>query len=170
MTTTVSELPEALPEDLARKLEAIASERGLTPVEVVRRHFQPSDPAAPEPGPQEAAEGSQPWRTPQSLDELGPRQPAPPGMTAMEYIAGKWPGDETDQELLTSLREADAISKPNHEELTAELKAWRTPQSLDELKPRVPPPPGMTAMQFIEGKWPGDETEEELLAMLKAMG
>lgn len=47
---------------------------------------------------------------------------------------------------------------------------YRVPQSLEELKPLVPPPPGMTAMQFIEGKWPGDETEEELLATLKAMG
>ncbi|MDQ2799292.1 MAG: hypothetical protein M3Y13_06580 [Armatimonadota bacterium] len=61
-------------------------------------------------------------------------------------------------------------AKPTPEQIAEEIKNWRTPQSLDELKPRVPPPPGMTAMQFIEGKWPGDETEEELLATLKSMG
>lgn len=47
---------------------------------------------------------------------------------------------------------------------------YRVPQSLEEIGPRVPPPPGMTAMQFIRGQWPGDETEEELLATLKEMG
>lgn len=61
-------------------------------------------------------------------------------------------------------------AKPTPEQIAEEVKNWRAPQSLDELKPRVPPPPGMTAMQFIEGKWPGDETEEELLATLKSMG
>ncbi len=60
--------------------------------------------------------------------------------------------------------------KPTPEQIAEEVKNWRTPQSLDELKPRVPPPPGMTAMEFIRGKWPGDETEEELLATLKEMG
>ncbi len=44
------------------------------------------------------------------------------------------------------------------------------PQSLDEIKPRNPPPPGKTAMQMIRGQWPGDETTEELLAQLKALG
>jgi len=63
-----------------------------------------------------------------------------------------------------------SIPKPAPEEIRAELSQWRTPQSLDELKPRVPPPPGMNAMQFIRGQWPGDETEEELLASLKEMG
>ena len=47
---------------------------------------------------------------------------------------------------------------------------YREPQSLEELKPRVKLPPGVTAMQFIRGQWPGDETEEELLATLKTMG
>lgn len=63
-----------------------------------------------------------------------------------------------------------SADKPTPEQIAEGLKNWRTPQSLEELKPRVPPPPGMTAMQFIEGQWPGDETEEELLATLKAMG
>jgi hypothetical protein len=63
-----------------------------------------------------------------------------------------------------------SAEKPTPEQIAEELKNWHTPQSLDELKPRVPPPPGMTAMQFIRGQWPGDETEEELLATLKEMG
>lgn len=50
------------------------------------------------------------------------------------------------------------------------LKHQRIPQSLDELKPRRLPPPGKTAMQMIVGQWPGDETDEELQAALKAMG
>ena len=56
------------------------------------------------------------------------------------------------------------------EALIAGLKDRRIPQSLDELKPRLLPPPGKTAMQMIVGKWPGDETDEELQAALKAMG
>lgn len=56
------------------------------------------------------------------------------------------------------------------EKLIAGLKNRRIPQSLDEIKPRRLPPPGKTAMEMIVGQWPGDETDEELLAALKAMG
>jgi len=54
--------------------------------------------------------------------------------------------------------------------LIAGLKDRRIPQTLDELRPRRLPPPGKTAMQMIVGQWPGDETDEELQAALKAMG
>ena len=47
---------------------------------------------------------------------------------------------------------------------------YHVPQSLDELKPRREPPPGKTAMEMIQGQWPGEETTEELLAQLKALG
>ncbi len=57
---------------------------------------------------------------------------------------------------------------PEMAEELAALKNRRIPQSLDEMTPRVPTPPGMTAMQMIRGQWPGDETEEELLALLAA--
>lgn len=50
------------------------------------------------------------------------------------------------------------------------LKNRPVPKSLDELRPRRLPPPGKTAMDMVIGQWPGDETEEELLAALKAMG
>ena len=43
------------------------------------------------------------------------------------------------------------------------------PQSQEELKPRRQPPPGKTAMQMIQGQWPGKESTEELLAQLEAL-
>ena len=43
------------------------------------------------------------------------------------------------------------------------------PPSQAELKPRRQPPPGKTAMQMIQGQWPGDETTAQLLAQLKAL-
>ena len=57
------------------------------------------------------------------------------------------------------------------EALLAGLRNRRIPQSLDELKPRNPLPPGKTLKDMREelGPWPGDETDEELLAALKSM-
>ncbi len=52
----------------------------------------------------------------------------------------------------------------------AEAKTYHVPQSLEELKPRRQPPPGKTAMQMIQGQGPGEETTEQLLAQLKALG
>jgi len=46
---------------------------------------------------------------------------------------------------------------------------YRVPQSLAELKPRRLPPPGKTAMEAIQGQWPGEESTEELLARLKEL-
>ena len=54
--------------------------------------------------------------------------------------------------------------------LISGLKNRPIPQSLDEIKPRRLPPPGKTAMDMIVGQWPGDETDQELQAALKAMG
>ncbi len=65
------------------------------------------------------------------------------------------------------LREA---ARDKMQELIAGLKDRRTPQSLTELRPKLLPPPGKTAMQMIVGQWPGEETDEELQAALKAMG
>lgn len=56
------------------------------------------------------------------------------------------------------------------EHLEAKQSSFTVPQSLAELKPRRLPPPGKTAMQMIMGQWPGEETTEELLAQLKALG
>ncbi len=54
--------------------------------------------------------------------------------------------------------------------LIAGLKDRPVPQTLAEIKPRRLPPPGKTAMDMIVGQWPGDETDEEIQAALKAMG
>ena len=56
------------------------------------------------------------------------------------------------------------------EALIAGLKDRPIPQSLSEIKPRRLPPLGKTAMEMVIGQWPGDETDEELQAALKAMG
>lgn len=160
MTPTLSDLQHALPEDLARKLNELAAERGLSPADVVLRHFQ-----------EQAREGV--GQAPQSLAELKPVVPPPNGVTAMQFVEGKWPGDETEEELLASLKAMDTpTAKLSPQQLSEEIRKWRAPQSLAELKPRIPPPPGMTAMQFIRGHWPGEDTDTDadILADLKAMG
>jgi hypothetical protein len=43
------------------------------------------------------------------------------------------------------------------------------PRALEDLKPRTPVPPGTNRMERVFGHWPGDETEEELLAALEKM-
>jgi hypothetical protein len=59
------------------------------------------------------------------------------------------------------------------EALLAGLRDRRVPQSLDELEPRKPLPPGKTLKDIIETlpkpDWSDDETDEKLLAALKAM-
>jgi hypothetical protein len=55
--------------------------------------------------------------------------------------------------------------------MIAGLHNRRIPQSLDELVPRKPLPPGKTLKDIREelGPWPGDETDEELFAALKSI-
>jgi hypothetical protein len=38
---------------------------------------------------------------------------------------------------------------------------------MEEIKPRKPSPPGLSLIDRVFGKWPGDETSEELLAALE---
>ena len=52
--------------------------------------------------------------------------------------------------------------------LTPERVAEARARSAD-LKPRIPPPPGTNGMQLVFGHWPGDETDEEIEAALKAI-
>lgn len=49
------------------------------------------------------------------------------------------------------------------------LKDRPVPQSLADLKPRRLPPPGKTAMEMVKGKWPGDETDEEINKALEEL-
>ena len=59
------------------------------------------------------------------------------------------------------------------EAMIAGLRNRRIPQSLDELKPRDPLPPGMTLKDIRDAlpdvEWSAEETDEKLLAALKAM-
>ncbi|MES2463599.1 MAG: hypothetical protein V4671_23745 [Armatimonadota bacterium] len=79
-------------------------------------------------------------------------------------------------EVEQKIREEAARQKKTPDQVTQEvmlegLRSWRKPESLDELKPREPLPPGKTLKEFrVElGPWPGEETDEELLAALKSM-
>ena len=74
-------------------------------------------------------------------------------MSEQEIKSGRRRQEET-------LREADQQTKKN----TVPL-----PPSQAELKPHRQPPPGKTAMQMIQGQWPGDGTIAHLLAQLKAL-
>ena len=50
------------------------------------------------------------------------------------------------------------------------LRERNRSQTVEDLKPRIPPPPGSNGMALVFGRWPGDETTEELLVALKGMG
>src|SRR5207248_9319524 len=47
------------------------------------------------------------------------------------------------------------------------LKHRKPPQSLADLKPRIPTPPGKSWLEAIVGQWPGDESDEEIERILK---
>jgi hypothetical protein len=79
-------------------------------------------------------------------------------------------------EVEQKIREEAARQHKTPEQIAQEamlegLRNWRKPESLDELKPREPLPPGKTLKDVREelGSWPGEETDEELLADLKSM-
>lgn len=81
--------------------------------------------------------------------------------------------DLSDELMLHFQRRTAAIERANGKgvDLLPSSNGYRVPQSLSELKPRVQPPPGKTIRDmFPKEPWPGDETDEELLAALKAMG
>ena len=44
---------------------------------------------------------------PQTLADLKPRRAAPPGQSPVSLIAGQWPGEETEAELLAALQAQD---------------------------------------------------------------
>ncbi len=52
---------------------------------------------------------------------------------------------------------------------TPEERAEARARAIAELKPRIPPPPGSNGMEFVRGKWPGEETDEEIRAALEAV-
>jgi len=65
---------------------------------------------------------------------------------------------------------ATAIHKAAEQDAVWEHVPHSSPHTLDELCPRNPLPPGESGFGRIFGKWPGDETDEEITAALKKMG
>jgi hypothetical protein len=57
------------------------------------------------------------------------------------------------------------------EVLSTYLRQRRIPQTIEELTPRKPLPPGKTLKDVLEAMppWPGNETDEELLTALKVL-
>jgi hypothetical protein len=51
----------------------------------------------------------------------------------------------------------------------AALKHRKPPQSVDELQPRLPSPPGTSWVAQVVGQWPGEESDEEINEALEAM-
>jgi hypothetical protein len=49
------------------------------------------------------------------------------------------------------------------------LKHRKPPQSLADLKPRIPRPPGKSWLEGVVGQWPGDESDEEIYKALEEM-
>jgi hypothetical protein len=49
------------------------------------------------------------------------------------------------------------------------LEERKPPQSLAELKPRIPPPAGSNGLDQVIGQWPGEETDDEIQAALDAI-
>ncbi len=143
-------LQSALPQGLVRKMEEAASLRGVSPNDILILLVGL-------------------WTLPQLLLSEDPLVRDLSG-ELMLYCQRQAAHMERESGKALDLLPDLFAPKPTPEEIQEELRNWRTPQSLEELKPRIPPPPGMTAMQFIRGQWPGDETEEELLASLKEMG
>jgi hypothetical protein len=49
------------------------------------------------------------------------------------------------------------------------LKNRKRPQSLADLKPRIPSPAGSNALDQAIGRWPGQESDEEVESALDAI-
>jgi len=56
------------------------------------------------------------------------------------------------------------------ENLLQQIRVQPQPQTLADIKPRRAMPPDQNPISLIAGQWPGEETEAELLAALKAQG
>jgi hypothetical protein len=49
------------------------------------------------------------------------------------------------------------------------LKNRERPQSLADLKPRIPSPAGSNGLDQVIGQWPGGETDDEIQSALEAI-
>lgn len=144
------DLQAALPEDLARKVEQTAERRGLPAGDFVALLLGL-------------------WTLPQMRLSEDPlvRDLSDELMLHFQKRAARM--EHESGKALDLLPDLFA-PKPTPEEIDEELRNWHTPQSLDELQPRLKPPPGKTIADMLPREpWPGNETDEELLAALKAM-
>ena len=66
-------------------------------------------------------------------------------------------------------REAGEAVDAVIEAITEALKNRERPRSVEELKPRIPSPPGTTWLAQVWGQWPGDESDEEIFKALEEM-
>ena len=64
---------------------------------------------------------------------------------------------------------ATAIHKATEQDAVWEQVPHSSPCTLSELRPRNPLPPGESGFGRIFGQWPGDETDEEIVAALEEM-
>lgn len=144
------DLQAALPDNLARKVEQAAAQRGLSAGDFVALLLGL-------------------WTLPQMRLSEDPvvRDLSDELMLHFQKRAARM--EQESGKALDLLPDLFA-PKPTPEEIAAELKNYRIPQSLDELKPRLQPPPGKTIKDLLPKEpWPGNETDAELLAALKAM-
>jgi hypothetical protein len=44
----------------------------------------------------------------------------------------------------------------------AALKHRKPPQTVEEIQPRIPSPPGTSWLAQVVGQWPGEESDEEI--------
>ena len=150
MTPMTLDLQSSLPENLARKMEETAAERGVSANDFIVLLLGL-------------------WTLPEMLLSEDPvvRDLSGELMLHCQQQAARM--EQASGKALDLLPDPFA-AKPTPEEIQKELKNWRTPQSLDELKPRLQPPPGKYIRDFMpQEPWPGNETDKELLDALKAM-
>jgi hypothetical protein len=87
---------------------------------------------------------------PSAVEEILREEAANSGQAVGEYVSG------LAQELLF-VQAIRALSERNRS------------QSLEDLKPRIPPPPGSNGLALLIGQWPGDETDEQIHAALEKL-
>jgi hypothetical protein len=184
MTRTIK-----LPAEVAALLDAEAAQRGQQPAEYVRTLVEEQARLRSANGRRSKTPPSERVIVAGILDQLTGSERAfglllPTG----ERLRGTLPPGEPERfaalfgkkvvvDGIARFRKSGAVARlvASHLQLASEKDAiWERmpkpkPQTLADLEPGIPPPPGSNGMEFVFGKWPGDETTEELLAALKAL-
>ena len=94
-------------------------------------------------------------------------------------LQGVFEGDKVQISLLNIVRAApeDEAEDPGALDRAVAKMMNRTPEEIEatrarlfsEMEPPRPLPPGKTLEDMISGKWPGDETDEEVLRALEKL-